>query len=95
MVIIVRAPMLEAAEDAEAGVAEEANCADVALDAGGEGDVVARGEGDGGAGEEGDDRVGAVGDGGDLLGSATVVSGCAQHQRVLTACDWRGLAALL
>ena len=48
----------------------------VAVDAGGEGGVVACGEGVGGVDEEGGERGGAV-------GSFTVAVGCAERQRVL------------
>ena len=80
--------MLEAEEergaDGEAGAEDgEVDRALVAVDAGGEGGVVARGEGVGGIGEEGGERGGAVVDGGELPGSAADVSGCAQRQRVL------------
>ena len=60
-----------------------ANRALVAVDAGGEGGVVARGEGVGGVGEEGGDRGGAIVKGGPLQGSAAEAIGCAQRQRVL------------
>ena len=65
------------------GESVAANRALVAVDAGGEGGVVARGEGVGGVGEEGGDRGGAIVEGGPLQGSAVEAIGCAQRQRVL------------
>ena len=62
---------------------EAAEGALVAVDAGGEGGVVACGEGVGGFGEEGDDRGGAVVNRGELQGSVTAATGCAQRQWVL------------
>jgi len=55
-----------------------------AVDAGGEGGVVAGGEGVGGVGEEGGgDRGGAVVEDGELKGNATAAAGCLQRQWVL------------